>query len=132
MNKNIDMQDIGLFWQLTIKTIDDLRIVGNENLTLEMYIMQLVHLKNIETKREVSNNIENDGSIRQKNLVGENIKEDNLETNLSTQVKNQLKNTDQIKKNPIKNLSPEAAKTKIEIKNFQDLIDQANRSEEHI
>ena len=26
-SKNIDMQDIGLFWQLTIKTIDDLRIV---------------------------------------------------------------------------------------------------------
>ena len=44
-SKNIDMQDIGLFWQLTIKTIDDLRIIGNESLTLEMYIMQLVHLK---------------------------------------------------------------------------------------
>ena len=129
-SKNIDMQDIGLFWQLTIKTIDDLRIVGNENLTLEMYIMQLVHLKNIETKREVSNNIENDGSIKQKNLVGENIKEGNLETNLSTQVKNQLKNTDQIKKNPIKNLSPEAIKTKIEITNFQDLINQANKEKE--
>ena len=129
-SKNIDMQDIGLFWQLTIKTIDDLRIVGNENLTLEMYIMQLVHLKNIETKREVSNNIENDGSIKQKNIVGENIKEGNLETNLSTQVKNQLKNTDQIKKNPIKNLSPEAIKTKIEITNFQDLIDQANKEKE--
>ena len=51
-SKNIDMQDIGLFWQLTIKTIDDLRIIGNENLTLEMYIMQLVHLKNIDTKKK--------------------------------------------------------------------------------
>src|SRR6056300_231403 len=50
-SKNIDMQDIGLFWQLTIKTIDDLRIVGNENLTLEMYIMQLIHLKNINTRK---------------------------------------------------------------------------------
>ena len=129
-SKNIDMQDIGLFWQLTIKTIDDLRIVGNENLTLEMYIMQLVHLKNIETKREVSNNIENDGNLKQKNLVGKNIKEGNLETNLSTQVKNQLKNTDQIKKNPIKNLSSEASKTKIEITNFKDLIDLANKEKE--
>ena len=129
-SKNLDMQDIGLFWQLTIKTIDDLRIVGNENLTLEMYIMQLVHLKNIETKREVSNNIDNDGNLKQKNLIGENIKEDNLETNLSTQVKNQLKNTDQIKKNPIKNLSPEINKNKIEITSFQDLIDQANREKE--
>ena len=93
--------------------------------------MQLVHLKNIETKKEVSNNnIENDSNLKQKNLVGENIKEDNLETNLSTQVKNQLKNTDQIKKDPIKNLSPEAIKTKIEITNFQDLIDQANKEKE--
>ena len=59
-SKNIDMQDIGLFWQLTIKTIDDLRIVGNENLTLEMYIMQLVHLKSIEIEREISDqSIEN-------------------------------------------------------------------------
>ena len=50
--QNIGMQDIGLFWQLTIKTIDDLRIVGN-NLTLEMYIMQLVHLKNLDEKKEI-------------------------------------------------------------------------------
>ncbi len=55
ITKNIDVQDIGLFWQLTIKTIDDLRIVGNENLTLEMYIMQLTHLKNIDTRKEISN-----------------------------------------------------------------------------
>ena len=130
-SKNIDMQDIGLFWQLTIKTIDDLRIVGNENLTLEMYIMQLVHLNSIETKREISDQgIENNDSIKQKSLVGEDIREENSETNLSTQVKNQLKNTDQIKKNPIKNLSPEISKTKIEITSFQDLIDQANKEKE--
>ena len=130
-SKNIDMQDIGLFWQLTIKTIDDLRIVGNENLTLEMYIMQLVHLNSIETKREISvQGIENNDSIKQKSLVGEDIREENSETNLSTQVKNQLKNTDQIKKNPIKNLSPEISKTKIEITSFQDLIDQANKEKE--
>ena len=49
-SKNIDMQDIGLFWQLTIKTIDDLRIIGNENLTLEMYIMQLTHLRNLKKR----------------------------------------------------------------------------------
>jgi len=130
-SKNIDMQDIGLFWQLTIKTIDDLRIVGNENLTLEMYIMQLVHLKNIETHKAVSdNNIANNENLRQKSLVGEDIKEENLETNLSTRVKNQLKNTDQIKTNPIKNLTSEIGKTKIEITSFQDLLDQAKQEKE--
>ena len=77
-SKNIDMQDIGLFWQLTIKTIDDLRIVGNENLTLEMYIMQLVHLNSIETKREISvQGIENNDSIKQKSLVGDDLREEN-------------------------------------------------------
>jgi DNA polymerase-3 subunit gamma/tau len=62
-SKNIDMQDIGLFWQLTIKTIDDLKNSWNENLTLEMYIMQLVHLKNIDERKEISN-IENNQIIR--------------------------------------------------------------------
>ena len=33
-SQNIDMQDISLFWQLTIKTIDDLRIVGSEEFDL--------------------------------------------------------------------------------------------------
>jgi len=128
-SKNIDMQDIGLFWQLTIKTIDDLRIVGNENLTLEMYIMQLVHLKDIETRRDVSNNIENN-NLRQESLVGKDIKEENLETSLSTRVKNQLKNTDQIKTNPIKNLTSEIGKAKIEITSFQDLLDKAKKEKE--
>ena len=61
------MQDIGLFWQLTIKTIDDLRIVGNENLTLEMYIMQLVHLKNIDEKKKKLINENNTNNTQKKN-----------------------------------------------------------------
>ena len=48
----MDIQDLGIFWQLTIKTMDDLNIVSNENLTLEMYVMQLMHLKNIENEGE--------------------------------------------------------------------------------
>ena len=130
-SKNIDMQDIGLFWQLTIKTIDDLRIVGNENLALEMFVMQLVHLKDIEKKKELvkDDTVENNGNFKS-NLIGENIQEENSENNLSTQVKNQLKNINQIKTNPIKNLSSEANNNKIEITSFQDLIDQANKEKE--
>ena len=130
-SKNIDMQDIGLFWQLTIKTIDDLRIVGNENLALEMFVMQLVHLKNIEKKKELikDDTVENNGNFKS-NLIGENIQEENSENSLSTQVKNQLKNINQIKTNPIKNLSSEANNNKIEITSFQDLIDQANKEKE--
>ena len=126
-SKNIDMQDIGLFWQFTIKTIDDLRIVGNENLTLEMYIMQLVHLKNLNDRDNANGKINEDIDI-QKNLS--NGDENLPETNLTNQIKNQLKNTNQIKTEPIKKVSSQNLKSKIEIKSFQDLINIADNERE--
>jgi len=128
-SKNIDMQDIGLFWQLTIKTIDDLRIVGNENLVLEMFIMQLVHLKNIDAKKE-NLNLENNNQLSNEDLVGKKIDDKTPETNIPNQVKNQLKSTNQIKTNPIKSLAKNNQNTKIEITSFQDLIDKANIEKE--
>ncbi len=126
-SNNIDMQDIGLFWQLTIKTMDDLRIVGNENLVLEMFIMQLVHLKNIEIKKEdLTDNFENNENKNQKNLIEENFKDENK----INQIKNQMKNIDQIKKKPIKEISSSDVKTKVEITSFQDLINKATSEKE--
>ena len=128
-SKNIDMQDIGLFWQLTIKTIDDLRIVGNENLTLEMYVMQLIHLKNLEDKKETTN-LNESSSIETENFSSKKIDENKIESNLSNKTKNQLKSTEQIKTNPIKKINHENGKSKIEITSFQDLIDYANKEKE--
>ena len=128
-SKNIDMQDIGLFWQLTIKTIDDLRIVGNENLTLEMYVMQLIHLKNLEDKKETTN-LNDSSSIETENFSSKKIDENKIESNLSNKAKNQLKSTEQIKTNPIKKINHENGKSKIEITSFQDLIDYANKEKE--
>ena len=129
-SKNIDMQDIGLFWQLTIKTIDDLRIVGNENLTLEMYIMQLVHLKNIDARKENVNLENNNNQLPNENLVGKKIDDKTLETNIPNQIKNQLKSINQIKTNPVKSYSKDSQSSKIEITSFQDLIVQANKEKE--
>ena len=128
-SKNIDMQDIGLFWQLTIKTIDDLRIVGNENLTLEMYVMQLIHLKNLEEKKETTN-LNESSSIETENFSSKKIDENKIESNLTNKAKNQLKSTEQIKTNPIKKINHENGKSKIEITSFQDLIDYANKEKE--
>ena len=128
-SKNIDMQDIGLFWQLTIKTIDDLRIVGNENLTLEMYVMQLIHLRNLEDKKEMTN-LNESSSIETENFSSKKIDENKIESNLSNKAKNQLKSIEQIKTNPIKKINHENGKSKIEITSFQDLIDYANKEKE--
>ena len=129
-SKNIDIQDIGLFWQLTIKTIDDLRIVGNENLTLEMYIMQLVHLKNINEKKDTSKIEIDKKDLTNESLVGVKTDDKPLENNTPNQIKNQMKSTNQIKTSPLKNLTKEDQKSKIQITNFQDLIDQADKEKE--
>ena len=128
-SKDIDMQDIGLFWQLTIKTIDDLRIIGNENLTLEMYIMQLVHLKKIQEKAEYINET-SVTSANQDQFLDNKSNENTLETNISNKTKKQLKSTDQIKTSPIKNLDNQTLAPKIQIKSFQDLINQSKKEKE--
>ena len=127
-SKNIDMQDIALFWQLTIKTIDDLRLVGNENLTLEMYIVQLVHLKNFDTKKEIVKDFGQEGD--QKNLPEKKLINDDVSDNISNKTQNQLKSTNQIKTSPLKNLINQNEKDKIEIISFQDLIKKANTEKE--
>jgi len=129
-SKNIDMQDINLFWQLTIKTIDDLKIIGNENLMLEMYIMQLTHLKNIDDRKVVLPSDNTSNKILEDNLIGKKNEDKLIENNAPNQIKNQLKSIDQIKTNPIKNLFKESQSTKIEIKSFKDLIDKANKEKE--
>ena len=128
-SKNIDMQDIGLFWQLTIKTIDDLRIIGNENLTLEMYIMQLIHLKSLDEKMEINDELDLVKN-NQDDLLGKKIEEKNLEPNFTNQIKNQLKSTNQIKTRPLGGLNPSHENLKTEIETFQDLIDKANQQKE--
>ena len=129
ISKNIDMQDIGLFWQLTIKTIDDLRIVGNENLALEMYVMQLTHLINLDERKEIHSKSES-YSGEQTILSGKKIDDKNTENTLTKQFKNQLKSTDQIKTDPIKNMSSKKEVFKKEISSFQDLIDKAHKEKE--
>ena len=125
----IDMQDMGLFWQLTIKTLDDLRIVGNENLTLEMYIMQLVHLKSLDEKKEVDNDIPIEKNF-QENFSQKKNEEKKDEPNIPSQIKKQLKSTNQLKTSPIKNINNPKVKINNKISSFQDLIDIANAEKE--
>ena len=127
-SKNIDIEDIALFWQLTIKTIEDLKVIGNENLTLQMYIVQLLHIKNMEEKNEINYETSSFNN-QQENLSGKKLEDKSIETNQFSKIKNQLKSTNQIKTSPIKNLS-QTEKSKIEIISFQDLIDQANKERE--
>ena len=130
-SKNLDTHDLGIFWQLTIKTMDDLRTVGNENLTLEMYIMQLMHLKNIDQKKEIVPDLStNEESLEKKIfLTPSNNEQDDKK--IKSLYKNQLRNTNQVKTNLIK--SPELKSEPLNflvIKNLEDLIQAASKEKE--
>ena len=130
-SKNLDSQDLGIFWQLTIKTMDDLRIIGNENLMLEMYIMQLMHIKNIDQKPESTSNLySKKESIESKKISTPNNDEQD-DKKIKSVYKNQLKNTDQIKTNFEKKpeLQSEASNSLV-LKTFEDLIKVVTRDKE--
>ena len=130
-SKNLDSQDLGLFWQLTIKTMDDLRIVGNENLTLEMYIMQLMHLKNIDQKQEVSTESNSSQESLETNKILASGVDEQDDKKTKSVFKNQLKSTDQIKTDLAKSPEPRSEFSNIlAIKTFEDLIQVANKERE--
>ena len=42
--KKIEIKDILLFWEFTLKTLREIQIVTNPNLSIEMFLLQLMHL----------------------------------------------------------------------------------------
>ena len=61
ITKNISDETLILFWQFTIKTLEELDVVSNQHLSIEMFLIRLIHLKNI---KDVSNkSFENTGQI---------------------------------------------------------------------
>ena len=69
-------------------------------------------------------------NINMKIVQKKKIDNKKLETSSPNQFKDQLKNTNQIKTSPIKELSNQKGKSKIEITSFQNLIDLANKEKE--
>ena len=56
-SENLENHDLAIFWQLTLKTIEDLKIVMNEKLLLEMLIIQMVHFNMMEIIHHIMDKI---------------------------------------------------------------------------
>ena len=112
--------------------MDDLRIVGNENLTLEMYIMQLMHLKNIDQTQDVAPaEVYFNGESTQTKKIELSSNDEREDKKIKSTYKNQLKSTDQIKTNFVKNPEPKSEPVNtLAIKTFEDLIRTANNEKE--
>ncbi len=58
ISKNIDNQSLILFWQFTIKTLEELEMVSNQHLSVEMFLIRLIYLKGIKNKYIASSGFE--------------------------------------------------------------------------
>ncbi len=98
--KNVDAKSIILFWQFTIKTLDELDIVSNQNLSIEMFLIRLIHLIDMydvkKGKAEELNDLkikkETDVILKKKTLQKEDF------SDLKNKTIDQIKNVVQEKK----------------------------------
>jgi len=120
ISKKLKFQDLILFWQFTIKAIEEINIVSNPNLSIEMFLLRLLYLKNFIKKdfKEEEINKDIDDSLNELN-------------NITTDVKtvNQIKNISQEEKSSPK-IKFKDAKNQLKINNFEDLIDLCNKKKE--
>ena len=129
-SKGLNMIDLGLFWQLTLKTIEDLKISGNENIVLEMYLMQMVHLKKIGKEDSVIEEKQDNNPEIKDSIKFEENKNKVINKEINNKTKNQLKSTFQIKTESLNNSEGKESTKKIELNSLEELIELAKKENE--
>ena len=85
-------------------------MVSSEQIALEMYLMQMMHIKNIDNHEVASNFTE---SLTENLVFPKKIDDKNIDLNQTNKAKDQLKNTQQIKTLIKKNLENQMKREKI-------------------
>jgi len=125
----VNSETMMLFWQFTIKTMDELNIVSNQNLSIEMFLIRLLYLKHIKQNNILeTNNINiSDNKLNDQDKLFTTTDDQNL--NIKNKTISQIKNISQEEKTLPKTQLNEI-KGKIEIKDFDDLINICNQKKE--
>ncbi len=120
ISENVDKQILILFWQFTIKTLSEIDIVSNQNLSVEMFLIRLMYLN--------STNIEND------NFNNDNFRKSTKKVDFEGEIKkdaiDQIKNVIQEKKTKPQTHNEIKSKDRIMISSFEDLIGACEQNKE--
>ena len=130
ISKEISPEILLLFWQFTIKTLDELDIVSNQNLSIEMFLIRLLYIKedkiiedkNIDLKHE---NYLNNLNISEKNQSNKNEEELEVKNKTISQIKNF---SQEETLNPERKIDTNLKKA--EIRSFDNLINLCNENKE--
>ena len=71
ISKKIDNQILILFWQFTLRTISELDIVSNQNLSIEMFLIRLIHINSIKDENKDSVDKNTTDFVEKKNIVSD-------------------------------------------------------------
>ena len=120
ISSELDPKDLILFWQLTIKAIDELDIVNDPNLYVEMFLIRLMYLKDFKKADFKDVLIKKDTRDKESN-------EQKISSNIKTV--DQIKNIFQQDK-PTPKIKPQDVTNELIIGSFEDLIDLCNKKKE--
>ena len=127
LSESIDNKNLMLFWQFTIKTLNELDIVSNQNLSIEMFLLRLIYLTGINEDKilEKKKNNQFNEKIRSTEIVNDEVSNPNKTIN---QIKNisQTNNIEPKKKlaTDLININP------LKIISFKSLIETCNIKKE--
>ncbi len=122
ISNKVDSEVFILFWQFTIKTIEELDIVSNQHLSIEMFLLRLIHLEGLKPPK-----INNEVNTRN------DLKKENEKISSQTADKetiNQIKNVAQEKKLKPEILSETKANHDLGINSFDELINVCLKKKE--
>jgi len=121
LSNQIDSEVLILFWQFAISSLEEINIVSNQHLSIEMFLIRLMHLTSIKFENKTEK-VEFD--LKSENLVK------NKETELTSKTINQIKNVAQEEKTKPEVQTEIKAENKIKINEFEDLIEICAKKKE--
>ena len=134
ISKDISNETLLLFWQFTIKTLEEIDIVSNQNLSIEMFLIRLIYLKEISNLTDLISESENITEVIKNQTIEKNLSNNQNLKNDLLDVKNktigQIKNVEQEKKQTEQPILKTQHKTILQIKTFNNLIEICNIKKE--
>ena len=134
ISDTVNNKSILLFWQFTIKTLEEIEIVSNQHMAMEMFLIRLIHLKDISNTNKFDDNKIESSEINingfTKNEKTNDIKTEDELIDTNNKTIGQMKNIIQEKKHSEKHFPEKKAQRKIEIKSFENLIKQCSLNKE--
>ncbi len=121
LSNQIDSEVLILFWQFAISSLEEIDIVSNQHLSIEMFLIRLMHLSSVKSKNKVE---KAELDLKSENSVN------NKQTELSSKAVNQIKNVAQEEKTKPEVQTEIKAEKKININAFEDLIETCSKEKE--